>query len=74
MNRNSDRSDHFVRLFIAATWPVPKPRVVSASALRRETGPAHAVHSRSPHDAILKSLHRDSPLRHTYLRKRWQAF
>jgi len=39
-------------------------------------GTAHAWGSRGspyPSDAVLKCLDRDDPLRHTYLRRRWQA-
>jgi hypothetical protein len=44
--------------------PLPKREISHAQSTTR---------SPQPSDAVLSCLHRDDPLRHTYLRRRWQA-
>ncbi len=44
--------------------PLPKCEISHAQSTTRPLQSA---------DAVLSCLHRDDPLRHTYLRRRWQA-
>jgi len=42
-------------------------------ALLDRTNTIVAMRKPQPSDLVLKCLHRDDPLRHTYLRRRWRA-
>ena len=68
MDFNVDRRTGYERPYRTVYWSGPY-RSVPEQILRSgiEAGLAHA------NDAILKSLHRDDPLRRAYLRKRWQT-
>lgn len=68
MDFNVDRRTGYERPYHTAYWSGPY-RPVWEQILRPGIEPQLA----HPDDAILKSLHRDDPLRRTYLRKRWQA-
>ncbi len=75
MQVNRDRSDHHghERLWrksihqLAAPTFNQRPTPQIAKVIGPVARPRHLS------DAILKCLHRDDPMRHKYLRRRWQA-
>lgn len=75
MPLNRDRSDlhGHERLCTTKFRFTPKSRYLLASGSQTARNLMTASRSHSLNDAILKCLHRDDPLRHTYLRTRWQA-
>lgn len=75
MPLNRDRSDlhGHERLCTTKFRSTPKPHHLRASGTQTARHLTAAPRSHALNDAILTCLHRDDPLRHTYLRTRWQA-
>lgn len=76
MNLTRDRSDlhsHHSR-FRTGVRQLPMPNPIKRAALHLDGTREAVAPPRALNEAILKCLHRDDPLRHRYLRRRWQAF
>lgn len=59
------------RVHVSESHPRSNVRPLAPLVVQERTSGVPRVMPRS--DALLKCLHRDDPMRHTYLRRRWQA-
>ncbi len=75
MNLTRDRSDlhSYYSRFKAGIRQLPMPNPIKRPALHIDGARETVARPRALNEAILKCLHRDDPLRHKYLRRRWQA-
>lgn len=69
------RNDYFRydRVFIGDAHQLSNVRTVMPFTAQDRMDVLSAVPSPPRSDVVLKCLHRDDPLRHTYLRRRWRA-
>lgn len=67
--------DHhsYERVHIGEFHPTSNICPVLPFAARDRTGMVPGTQRSQQGDVVLKCLHRDDPLRHTYLRRRWRA-
>lgn len=75
MNLSRYRNDYYdnAQRCTTISQPLPKSHSMPAWVFRTDRRSSPATRSCFVNDAILKCLHRDDPLRHTYLRRRWQT-
>ncbi len=73
LNRLRSNLDSHESLHTIGVRQLPLPRLVTRAPLQMDGAQVPVARSRALNEAILKCLHRDDPLRHRYLRRRWQA-
>jgi hypothetical protein len=73
MLRNDHGHYRYDRVLVSEAHQLSNARAIVTSTVQDRAVVLGDTHMPQQADVVLKCLHRDDPLRHSYLRRRWRA-